>query len=155
MHKRLVMGIPITITVQYTTRDGGKYCGVVPILFGWFLRVPSLHVLVFIQKTFCDLYNNGPLQRYLAPFPGLEAGGGEGLGMRLEIPVCLACLVCVFVCENVVQFLLLQIANGSSIVFSDASGEGMRSRLVWFGDSCSRGLTQSYVVHLVFLLLQL
>ena len=23
-----------------------KYCGV-PILFGWFLRVPSLHVLVF------------------------------------------------------------------------------------------------------------
>ena len=33
-------------------RDGGKYCGVIPILFGWFLRVPSLHVLVFIQKTF-------------------------------------------------------------------------------------------------------
>ena len=27
-------------------------CGVVPILFGWFLRVPSLHALVFIQKTF-------------------------------------------------------------------------------------------------------
>ena len=25
-------------------------CGVVPILFGWFLRVPSLHVL------FCDLF---------------------------------------------------------------------------------------------------
>ena len=24
-----------------------KYCGVVPIFFGWFLRVPSLHVLVF------------------------------------------------------------------------------------------------------------
>ena len=24
-----------------------KYCGVVPILFDWFLRVPSLHVLVF------------------------------------------------------------------------------------------------------------
>ena len=32
-------------------RDGGKYCGVIPIQFGWFLRVPSLHVLVFIQKT--------------------------------------------------------------------------------------------------------
>ena len=31
-------------------------CGVVPILFGWFLRVPSLHVLVFIWKTFCDLF---------------------------------------------------------------------------------------------------
>ena len=31
-------------------------CGVVPILFGWFLRVPSLHVLVFIRKTFCDLF---------------------------------------------------------------------------------------------------
>ena len=27
-------------------------CGVVPILFGWFLRVPSLHALVFIWKTF-------------------------------------------------------------------------------------------------------
>ena len=31
-------------------------CGVVPILFGWFLRVPSLHALVFIRKTFLDLY---------------------------------------------------------------------------------------------------
>ena len=31
-------------------RDGGKYCGI-PITFGLFLRVPSLHVLVFIQKT--------------------------------------------------------------------------------------------------------
>ena len=29
-----------------------KCCGVVPILFAWFLRVPSLHVLVFVQKTF-------------------------------------------------------------------------------------------------------
>ena len=29
---------------------------VVPILFGWFLRVPSLHALVFIWKTFCDLF---------------------------------------------------------------------------------------------------
>ena len=29
-------------------------CGVVPILFGWFLRVPSLHALVFIWKPFCD-----------------------------------------------------------------------------------------------------
>ena len=31
-------------------------CGVVPILFGWFLRVPSLHMLVFIKKTFFDLF---------------------------------------------------------------------------------------------------
>ena len=31
-------------------------CGVVPILFGSFLRVPSLQVLVFIRKTFCDLF---------------------------------------------------------------------------------------------------
>ena len=31
-------------------------CGVVPILFGWFLRVPSLHALVFIQKTFFVTY---------------------------------------------------------------------------------------------------
>ena len=30
-------------------------CGVVPILFGCFLRVPSLHVLVFLRKLFCDL----------------------------------------------------------------------------------------------------
>ena len=29
-------------------------CGVVPILFGWFLSVPSLHVLVFLWKTFLD-----------------------------------------------------------------------------------------------------
>ena len=28
-------------------------CGVVPILFGCFLRVPSLHALVFIQKRLC------------------------------------------------------------------------------------------------------
>ena len=27
-------------------------CSVVPILFGWFLRVPFLHVHVFIRKTF-------------------------------------------------------------------------------------------------------
>ena len=30
-------------------------CGVVPILFGWFLSVSSLHALVFIQKTFWGL----------------------------------------------------------------------------------------------------
>ena len=37
-------------------------CSVVPILFGWFSRVPSLHALVFIQKTFfttCSTYNQG------------------------------------------------------------------------------------------------
>ena len=27
-------------------------CGVVPILFGWLLRIPSLNALVFIRKTF-------------------------------------------------------------------------------------------------------
>ena len=27
-------------------------CGVVPILYGWFLRVPSLHALVFIFVTY-------------------------------------------------------------------------------------------------------
>ena len=31
-------------------------CGVVRILFGWFLRVPSLHALVFLWETFCDLF---------------------------------------------------------------------------------------------------
>ena len=30
-------------------------CGVIPILFGWFLRVPSLHALVSFGKPFCDL----------------------------------------------------------------------------------------------------
>ena len=33
-------------------RDGVNVLCVVPILFGWFLRVPSLHGLVFIWKTF-------------------------------------------------------------------------------------------------------
>ena len=31
-------------------------CGVVPILFGWFLSIPSLHVLVFLWKTFLDFF---------------------------------------------------------------------------------------------------
>ena len=31
------------------------YCGVVPTLFGLFTRVPSLHVLVFIQRTYLRL----------------------------------------------------------------------------------------------------
>ena len=31
-------------------------CGVVCILLDWFLRVPSLHALVFLWKTFCDLF---------------------------------------------------------------------------------------------------
>jgi len=35
------------------------YVGMVPkemaAVFGWFLRFPSLHALVFLQKTFCDL----------------------------------------------------------------------------------------------------
>ena len=30
----------------------GMCCGVVLILFGWFLRVSSLYVLVFIRKPF-------------------------------------------------------------------------------------------------------
>ena len=34
-------------------RDGvKKYCGVVHVLFGWFLRVSSLHVLVCAWQTF-------------------------------------------------------------------------------------------------------
>ena len=42
-----------------------KYCGVIPILFGWFLWVPSLHVLVCIQKTFLRLVTIKPLQNTL------------------------------------------------------------------------------------------
>ena len=37
-------------------------CGVVPILFGWFLSVPSLHALVFLWKTFLVKWH-GRLQR--------------------------------------------------------------------------------------------
>ena len=33
-----------------------KCCGIVPILFGWFLRVSSPHALVFVQKTFLWLW---------------------------------------------------------------------------------------------------
>ena len=33
-------------------RGGVKVLWVVPISFGWFSRVPSLHALVFVQKTF-------------------------------------------------------------------------------------------------------
>ena len=43
-------------------RDGVKYCGVIPILYGWFLRVPYtciyiVHALVFIQKTVLGLFH--------------------------------------------------------------------------------------------------
>ena len=39
-----------------------KYCGVMP---GWFFKVPSLHALVFIQKTFLWLlYNLLPRQHH-------------------------------------------------------------------------------------------
>ena len=47
-------------------------CGVVPILFGWFLSVPSLHALVFLWKTFLDLL---VLQHSKA---GFHTKGGEG-----------------------------------------------------------------------------
>ena len=30
-------------------RDSVKYCGASHISFGWFLRVPSLHTLVFVK----------------------------------------------------------------------------------------------------------
>ena len=31
-----------------------KYCSVIPVLLGWFLKLPSLLALVFIQESFCD-----------------------------------------------------------------------------------------------------
>jgi len=37
-------------------RDGVKVLWCHSSQFGWFFRVPSLHALVFIQKTFCDLF---------------------------------------------------------------------------------------------------
>jgi len=39
-------------------RDGVKVllCHWFPSSLGWFLRLPSLHVLVFLQQTFCDLF---------------------------------------------------------------------------------------------------
>ena len=36
-------------------RDGVKVLWCHSHQFGWFFRLPSLHALVFIQKTFCDL----------------------------------------------------------------------------------------------------
>ena len=30
------------------SRASVKYCGVIPVLFGWLLMVPSLHTLVFV-----------------------------------------------------------------------------------------------------------
>ena len=49
-----------------TFRGHNNACGVVPILFGWFLRVPSLHALVFIRKTFCDfIYAHNKFVRFL------------------------------------------------------------------------------------------
>ena len=61
-------------------------CCVVPILFGWFLRVPSLHVLVFIWKTFSfDLYIAGiPLLAFgltvkLSPCPWTDSCMSVGI----------------------------------------------------------------------------
>ena len=34
-----------------------KVFGVIAISFGWFLRVQSLHAIVFVQKTYCGLSN--------------------------------------------------------------------------------------------------
>ena len=50
-------------------------CGVVPILFGWFLSVPSLHALVFLWKTFCDLFVPFFLELFLEMVR--EKRGGE------------------------------------------------------------------------------
>ena len=47
-------------SLQWSTRcrDGVKVLWCCSILFGWFLRVPSLHVLVFNWKLFCDSLSN-------------------------------------------------------------------------------------------------
>ena len=47
------------------------YCGVVPI-FGWFLKVLSLHVLVFIKKTFYMTL----IITYLLSYLGCHRGAG-------------------------------------------------------------------------------
>ena len=53
-------------------------CGVVPILFGWFMRTPSLHALIFIGKTFVTLYvgmwvcGGGPTVKWWLVLPHLE-----------------------------------------------------------------------------------
>ena len=59
-HKVHLVGV--SIEESFVVRIVGKMaqdvgmvsmcCGVIPISFGWFLRVPSLHVLVFLSKTF-------------------------------------------------------------------------------------------------------
>ena len=38
-------------------------CGVIPILFGWFLSVQSLHVLICIRKIFLGLVPAGKVFR--------------------------------------------------------------------------------------------
>ena len=52
-------------------------CGVVPILFGWFLSVPSLHVLVFLWKTFLDLFVIIIVAKILRNMV-FRCGGGQG-----------------------------------------------------------------------------
>ena len=64
-------------------------CGVVPILFGWFLSVPSLHVLVFLWKTFLDLYYYSGLDAH-----DCECRNGEHLGMSMNKAVVDSCLNC-------------------------------------------------------------
>ena len=49
-------GVERPIAYASRTLTQAKCCGVILIRFGWFFRVPSLHALVFIQKTFCDLF---------------------------------------------------------------------------------------------------
>ena len=50
-----------------------KCCGVIDS-FGWFLRLPSLHALVFLQKTFCDLSRIKPPSLYGVPVSLITCG---------------------------------------------------------------------------------
>ena len=87
--KPMEWAVLITVFIYYVCRElciVGKMaqdvgmvwicCGVVPILFSWFLRVPSLHALVFIGKLFCDSFMRA-----------VALGAGEGSLMRW--PQCL------------------------------------------------------------------
>jgi len=49
----------VVCIVGKIAQDVGMVCtcgGVIPIQFGWFLRFPSLHALVFLQKLFVTCF---------------------------------------------------------------------------------------------------
>ena len=82
-------------------------CGVVPILFGWFLSVPSLHALVFLWKTFLDLYyNRHHWEPTFCPlYQGIPNSGASGI------------LVGVVLCNPAVEYNIAAFSELSFAVY--------------------------------------